>query len=246
MKCIVFIIVCLLVFLKPADSFSQEYSPDLGSHDLSVRFSGNFISSASIQLNPYSQNIVEKNSFAYLGSGFGYGVSISKKFLRNDLSLVLSTEYVKINDNNVTATLINGSNAVKVNVTESLWMVPVELSVNFNLPKMAQNLNIFIGGGLGVYFGDRKRTIANISTETIQSTPMLNLHIMTGMEYFINNRLSGVFEMKFRDAGFKVQNSFPNAFIGVNGMTFPLPTQYDSKVYVDGMKLSVGLNYYIF
>lgn len=238
--------VSLLWFFKPADSYSQEFSPDFGNYDLSVKFSGNFISSASIQLNPYSQNIIERNSFADVGSGFGYGVSISKKFLRNDLSLVLSTEYVKINDKNVSATLINGSNAVKVNVTESLWMVPVELSLNFNLPKMAPKLNIFIGGGLGVYFGDRKRTIANVSTETIESTPMLNLHIMTGMEYFINSRLSGVFEMKFRDAGFKVQNTFPVAFIGINGRAYPLPSESNSKVYVDGMKLSVGLNYYIF
>lgn len=246
MKSIVFIIISLLWLLKPSDSFSQEFTPDFDSYDFSIKASGNFISSASIQLNPYSQNIVEKNSFADVGSGFGYGFSISTKFLRNDLSLILSTEYVKINDKNVSATLINGSNAVKVNVTESIWMVPVELSLNFNLPKMASNLNIFIGGGLGVYFGDRKRTIGNISTETIESSPMLNLHIMTGMEYFINPRLSGVFEMKFRDAGFKVQNSFPVPFIGVNGMVYPLPTEYNSKVYVDGMKLSVGLNYYIF
>jgi opacity protein-like surface antigen len=246
MKSIFFIVIYLCVSLKPADSFSQEFKSDIGSYDFAIRVSGNFISSASIQLNPYSQNIVEKNSFSHLGSGFGYGISISKKFFRNDLSLILSTEYVKINDKNVSATLVNGSNAVKVNVTESLWMVPVELSLNFNLPKMAQKLNIFIGGGLGVYFGDRKRTIASTSTETIESTPMLNLHIMTGMEYSINEKLSGVFEMKFRDAGFKVQNTFPYAFIGVNGRSYPVPTEYNSKVFVDGMKLSVGLNYYIF
>jgi hypothetical protein len=245
MKGIFFIVISLLI-LKPADSFSQEFKADIGNYDFSVRVSGNFVSSASIQLNPYSQSLVEKNSFAYLGGGFGYGISISKKFLRNDLSLILSTEYVRINDNDVSATLINGSNAVKVKVSENLWMVPVELAINFNLPKMAPKLNIFIGGGLGVYFGDRERTIAGVSTETIESIPMLNLHIETGMEYFISNKLSGVFEMKFRDAGFKVRNSFPFSFIGVNGISYPLPTEYNSKVFVDGMKLSIGLNYYIF
>ncbi|HRE42175.1 MAG TPA: hypothetical protein PLG90_12675 [Ignavibacteria bacterium] len=238
--------IFILSFFLTIPVYSQEYSPDFSEYDFAITPSFSFISSASIQLNPYSDNPIEKNSFVELSGGFGFGLALKKKIFSKDISLVVSSEYSRISDGNVSQFLFNGDDAIKVKLTETVWMVPVELGINFNLPKMANNLNIYLGGGGGVYFGNRIRTINNISTETFKQDVGFNLYILSGFEYFVGKKLSAGFEMKFRDAGFSVDSKFPFGSINVNGISYALPRNYYSKVFMDGLKVGINLNYYLF
>ncbi|HCA43603.1 MAG TPA: hypothetical protein DEP28_10170 [Bacteroidetes bacterium] len=236
----------LILSLVCSISYSQEFSPDFSEYDFAITPSISYISSASIQVNPYSDNPIERNSFADLSGGFGIGLSLKKKIFTKDLFVVVSSEYSRISDNNVTQFLFNGDEAVKVKLTETVWMIPIEVGVNYNLPKMTNNLNIYLGGGAGFYFGNRTRTINNVSTETFNQDIGFNLYILSGFEYFIGNKLSAGFEMKFRDAGFNVDSRFPFSSINVNGVSYALPRNYYSRVFMDGLKVGVNLNYYIF
>ncbi|MEO8664444.1 MAG: hypothetical protein ABI462_03020 [Ignavibacteria bacterium] len=233
----------ILILFSSSESYSQKVSGiDLGS-GYSIMPSVNYVSSASIQLNAFSTDIFEKSQTEELYGGYGYGISIRKKFFRQDLSFGISTEYLKIYDDELTQTFENDVTRVRARVTEELWMVPVEFTGYFNIPNFTEDLNIYLGGGVGVYFGDRKRTLSNIESKTISKESSFSFVILSGLEYVISKQVAGVFEVRFRQGEYKVKSEYPVSSITINGNTFPLEKNLNSKIFVDGLKLSLGIAY---
>ena len=66
---------------------------------------------------------------------------------------------------------------------------------------------------------------------------------MSGMEFRFSRNISGIFEVKFRQAEYSVQSRYPVSTININGTVFELEQNLNSKVFVDGLKLSLGLSY---
>ncbi len=202
-----------------------------------------YVSSATIQLNAYSESQFERGVVEELSGGYGYGITIRKKIFNEDLSFGFSTEYVKIYDDELTQTFSTDSSRARGRVTEELWMVPVEFSGFFNIPNFTEDLEIYLGGGLGVYFGDRVRSIQNIKTTTISKEPSFSFIVLSGMELFFSKQLSGVFEIRFRQGEYSVKSEYPVSSVTVSGVTYPLEKNLNSKIFVDGLKLSLGLAY---
>ena len=223
---------------------SQVHSEYFDRRDFSITPSVNFVSSASIQLNPNSTNIIDKNRIEELHGGFSYGIAIKKKMFGDDIILGISTEYLRIEDDNLRERVENGASSVNLRVKEILWVVPVEVSVYYRIPRFSESFNLFLGGGMGVYFGDRERQIFNLKTETKSKDQALNFHIATGGEYIISRNLSAVAEITFREGEYKVESSFPTNQVRVNGNTYNIQQDYKSNVFIDGLKLGLGLSYY--
>ena len=234
----------LFIILFTGVIYSQTHSEYFDRHDFSITPSVNFISSASIQLNPNSTNIIDKNRIEELHGGFSYGIAIKKKMFGDDIVLGLSTEYLRIEDDNLRERVENGASSVNLPVKEILWVVPVELSVYYRIPRFSESFNLFLGGGMGIYLGDRERQIFNLKTETKSKEQALNFHIATGGEYLISRNLSAVVEVTFREGEYKVESSFPTNQVRVNGTSYEIQQDYKSKVFIDGMKLGFGLSYY--
>jgi opacity protein-like surface antigen len=102
-----------------------------------------------------------------------------------------------------------------------------------------ENLKIFIGGGAGVYFGNRTRIIAGNQSKTIDNKPGYSLNVLSGIEYYLVRNLSALFEFKFRDAYFEVESQFGS---GQNPF-FGLPNPFKSRIVVNGTVFSLGLKY---
>lgn len=49
--------------------------------------------------------------------------------------------------------------------------------------------------------------------------------------------------MRFRQGEYTVKSVFPVSSITANGNTYPLEQNLNSKIFVDGLKLSLGLAY---
>lgn len=223
--------------------YGQEGPPiSLGS-GFSLITTGIYISSSTIQLNPFSSDIFERNLTEELSGGYGYGFAFRKKILLEELSFGISTEFIKITDSELTETFENDTIRHRARVTEELSMVPIEVTAHFNIPNFAEDLRIYLGGGVGVYFGDRKRTVLNVQSTTISKKAGFSFVVLSGMEYYFTKAVSGVFEVRFRQAEYQVKSEYPVANIKINGTTFPLDKNLNSKIFVDGLKLSVGLAY---
>lgn len=205
----------------------------------------NYVSSASIQLYPNSSDIIERNSTVETtNGGYGYGFSLRKKIFADEISIGISTEYIKITDDQLSTVLENDYDFIRVRVSETVEMIPIELSVNFNVPRFVENLNVYLGGGGGFYFGNRTRKMLNMETATLSKSPLFSLNVLFGAEYMIDKHFSLNFEMKVRDGKFKVRSSFPVNYFTTENQTYYFPKEFESKIFIDGLKLSLGVGYH--
>ena len=203
---------------------------------------GNYVSSASIQLNPFLNDPIEKFFSQELKGVYGIGISVKKKLFWDNFYLGLSTEYIKITDNTLDQFIYyNDTNYLHVRVTESVWMIPIEFSAIFDIPSFSEDFKIYLGGGLGLYFGDRKRSMIIFETETINRVPKINLQVLCGMEYKLTNNLSAILQVNFRQAQFNVTSRFPTDRFNYQGFDYFFTQELNSKIYIDGIKIGLGL-----
>ncbi len=229
-------------------SFSQiAHSQLVGGNRIGNGFSitpfVSYTSSATIQLDPYSASSFERTITSEVSGGYGYGIAFTKRFFSQDLAIGIAVEYLKIEDQEGSQIYDNGIARIRARIKEVITVVPVELAGYFDLPNFTSDLNIFIGGGIGAYFGDRKRTIINLESQTVSKEPGYGLVVMCGMGYGISENFSGVFEMRFRQGEFRVKSNYSASFITAGGNSFEIDRDLDSKVFIDGLKLSFGLSY---
>lgn len=238
-----FILFILLVLLFPLYTRSQELNEISVGSGLSIMPFVNYVSSATIQLHPFSNDIFEKSLTEELDGGYGYGISIKKKLFREDLSFGFSLEYLKIIDDELVQTFESSAGRVRARVTEELWLLPVEFTGYFNIPNFSEDIKVYLGGGIGVYFGDRKRTIANISSKTISKQEGFSFVVLSGLEFLFDKHVSGVFEIRFRQGEYRIKSEFPVSGVVLNGAVYPIEKNLNSRVFVDGLKLSLGVAY---
>ncbi len=233
----------LLILLNVGSVNSQDISGVPMGSGFSIIPSFNYVSSATIQLNSLSDDIFERGFTEELSGGYGYGISIRKNLFRHDLSFGFSTEYTRIVDDQNTETFETDSSRVRIRVTEEITVIPIEFSGYFNIPDFLEELKIYLGAGVGVYFGDRVRKILNLSSKTISKDANFSFVVLSGLEYFFSKNFSGVFEIRFRQGEYRVKSEFPVSSINVNGINYPLEKNLNSRIFVDGLKLSFGVAY---
>jgi len=209
--------------------------------NLKIIPSVNYISSATIQLNPFSTDIIEKNSEIELKGGYGYGLILKYSLGGSGLQLGLASEFIRIEDNEFVETLEQDTSVIRGRVTEKVEMIPLEMSVYFNLPQVVSGLNIFLGGGGGIYFGDRTRYFAGMTTTTESRKPMVGILVLVGAEYQVFRNLSIYFESRFRQAEYRVKSIFPRNYVLYEGRLYYFDPVLNSKIFIDGIKLSLGI-----
>ncbi len=87
-------------------------------------------------------------------------------------------------------------------MTETIEAMPVEMSAIFNIPYFTEGLNVYLGGGAGVYFGNWKRRVFGVDTETLSKKPGFSFHVLSGIQYSFMRNISAGFEVKFREGVF--------------------------------------------
>lgn len=238
------ILLILFILSFHSDIFPQGRTATNILRGFVFSASANYVSSASILLNPGSSDIIEKNMSVDLDGGYGYGFSVRKKIFNDDIFIGISTEYIKITDDQLSTILENDYEYERVRVTETVEMIPVELSAYFNIPKFVSNLNIFVGGGVGFYFGDRTRKMTGMETQTVSKSPMFSLNVLFGAEYMLDKNFCLNMEIKVRDGKYKVRSRFPENNVTLNGQTYYFEQEFESKIFIDGLKVSFGIGYY--
>ncbi len=235
------ILILVLLYIIPQAIFAQSFNFE----NFSISLTGNFISSASIQMFSNSPDPVERNLTIDTKGGYGFGIFVRKKILSEDISICLSSEYLKINDDELVQTVSNDSNRKRFSAQEELQVFPIELSVLYKLPEFISSTNIYIGGGIGTYIGNRVRRFANLETETVSNTPELTIHILVNIEYYLTPRFAVDFDLRFREGKYNSKSRFPTNQIVIGDEIFYFPQEYDSKIYIDGLKIGFGLSYFL-
>lgn len=236
----------LIAISNPYFLFSQQTelgTRELPYYDPSKKFSVSLyalrVSSAELMDNIRSNEPLFKDLSIELAGGYGYGAELTYDPHLYDLGIILyvSSEFLKIRDDGLVATQVyNDTTVLRVRFIEEFKMFPLEAGIKWNLPVGTDKFKIYIGGGGGIYFGERKRTITGVSTEHIKSTPGFSLNVLSGVEYYIARNLSVDFKFKFREGSFEDESEFPR-----NVPVFS--RNIYSRIIVDGVRISAGLKY---
>ena len=244
------IIMGSINILNPYFLYSQErydeYKPFNGSGRITLQVYATYVSAAELQNNIKSNISFLRDASIELKGGYGYGAEITfnPNISNFDVLFYLSSEYLKVKDDELVLRFENDSATNTVRFTEEYNMIPLEAGLKWNLPVSTERFRIFIGGGAGIYFGNRTRSVGPYSTSPISRKAGLSMNVLAGLEYFIERNLSLDFEFKFREATFESQDRFDVDYITINGNIYSMDNPVYSRLLIDGTRLSAGIKYH--
>jgi len=207
----------------------------------SLKISGTYISSTELQNNINSANQIERDASAEMDGGFGYGAELTfdPRLGNSEIYFYISSEYFHHIQKDLYIRYYEDTNFFSINFEEQFYFIPLEAGIKWNLPVSGQNLKIYIGGGGGIYLGNRKRIVRGLTTTTNHLNPGYSINVLSGIDYYIARNMCASFEFKFREAYFEVESRFDTKYKTV----FGFPNPITSRIVVNGTALSLGLKY---
>ncbi|HCV43985.1 MAG TPA: hypothetical protein DGH68_10915 [Bacteroidetes bacterium] len=203
----------------------------------SVALSGSFTTASRLFPNPSSRDIFQSSQYFPLEGFFGYGVEVRHQFSETRLALGLSAEYIR-------TTMGYSkffSTAQSVPVEDGYVAIPVELTGYFLLPVSGQAFGVFMGGGVGGYFGRRVYKLGDAEAPTTATGHGFGIHVLGGLSYRFTEWFSINAEMKFRDLQFQTTNQFTTSPIMYHGTPITVSlAPFDARVETDGMIFQLG------
>jgi hypothetical protein len=206
----------------------------------SVVVKGNLSTAGHVFLNPHATDPVARSQATSVTDFFGYGIEVRYHVPGSLLAIGLSTDRIACMQ---TSDVRLGAGRT-VPEEEGYVVIPVELTGYFLIPITDGPFGVYMGGGVGVYYGERRYALAGASAASTASTPGFGIHVLGGMHYRFTEVFSLSMELKFRDAQFEGTNAFaaPSARYGATVVTLP-GKPFDSSIHTDGMVLQLGAAY---
>ncbi|MFZ1729629.1 MAG: hypothetical protein WBQ23_08295 [Bacteroidota bacterium] len=218
-----------LFFLLTAAAFSQRT-------DNSIAVYGGFSDNGQIFLYPQSPDSELRQQTQSLGGAYG-AAAVWRYRLFPTVAIELRGEYVSSEEEE--------SDPVGTKYVHGLRVALFQSSALFSLPFSGESFEMYVGGGVGVYSGQRVYSIAGIDAGHVSTTPAIGIHVLIGAEYLIAAGIGIRFETLFRDPQIAVENRFPQSSVVSNGVTYSLQTDaFRSNINMNGNVYSLGLSLY--
>ena len=206
----------------------------------SVVAKANLTTAARLFLNPNASDAYARAQSVSFTDFFGYGAEIRYHIPGTTLAVGLSADYIVSSDTRT----ITAAAQRAVPAEDGYRVIPVELTGYFRIPIIEGRFGVYMGGGLGVYFGERQYSVAGLSAATTETYPGFGIHVLGGVQYQVTEWFALSAEMKFRDAQFEATNSFAVPSIRYGDILVTLPQKpFESSIQTDGMVLQLGAAY---
>ena len=227
---------CILVCIV-----SINYYLSAQENRYSVSISGSFTTTSKLfrALNDASESM--RSQFLPIDNIFGGGVDIRRNFEDLRIQIGLSIEYLA-KSKQLTRT---NSQDIKIPVKDGFRTLPIELSTYFKIPIGLENLFFYMGGGVGLYFGERQYEESGVQSKIVELNPAVGIQVLFGAEYLLSNRISLRSELKFRDVHFESTNKFIQNTALYNNTYIRLPSEeMHSRINIEGMTLNLGMAFH--
>jgi hypothetical protein len=223
-------VIAVVLTISTVSAFAQDGR-------ISLIAKGNLTVGSRLFPNPTSADPVARAQSYEFDNFFGLGVEVKYRLPGSSVALGLSTDYIK----RTQSRSMVASNRVAVPTDDGFVVIPIELTGYFNIPVTDGPFALFIGGGVGVYFGERNYSIAGITASPESGKPGYGIHVLGGVSYRFTEYFSLIAEMKFRDAQFESTNTFEQSSIPYRDVVVTVSqTPFVSSLHVDGMVLQLG------
>jgi opacity protein-like surface antigen len=206
----------------------------------SVVAKGNLSTAGHVFLNPHAADPVARSQATSITDFFGYGIEVRYHPPGSMLAVGISTDRIVSRQ---TSDVRLGAGRT-VPEEEGYVLMPVELTGYFLIPITDGPMGVFMGGGVGLYYGERRYSLAGASAASTTTSPGFGIHVLGGVQYRFTQAFSLSMELKFRDAQFEATNAFAVTSVRYGATQVTLPGKpFDSSIHTDGMVLQLGAAY---
>jgi hypothetical protein len=224
--------------------FSSLSYSQYNGNNFSLGVSAVYTTTAKVYLNPNSSDITLRNQYFLLEDIFNPSVDIRYR-LTEPLIIGLNVEYMTKTDFGSTLRVFINNTTSTIDVEEGFKLIPIELSLFYQLPFSTESFKFLMGGGGGYYFGEHIRKFGDAEVESVERKAAFGIHVSLSMEYLLRDNIGLRTEMKFRDPQFNLTNKYTKNTVNYQGGTVRLPQeQFNSKINVDGVTFILGAAIY--
>lgn len=224
------IFLCLQIL--PVILFAQANGKDFG-----FAASINYTTTSKLFLQPNLIDPILRNIHENVDAIYSYSFELRYQVSESILAGI-GTEYFKATYKNDNMNL----SGVRVSMTDGYKMIPIELTIYYQLPLSTEQFKFFMAGGLGLYYGEQIRELGDVTVSTDSRTTGYGFHVAVGMDYVMFNFVSLRAQMRFRDPEFEMKNKYSNKTVNYSGRKLTLPVEtFDSKVNIDGITFTLGV-----
>lgn len=214
-----------------------------GDNEFSISLSLNYTTTSKLYLSPYAADPVVRAEYTELDDIYHYGLELRYK-ISEPLIVGLNVEYYEKKGAVTEVIGIRGLSSFPLDAEDGYTLIPIELSAYYLLPFSSDNFKFFMGGGIGIYFGNHLRNVRGIEVSNESRVFSYGIHVNIGMEYLINNFLSINGGMKFRDPEFELKSRYNEVVLIDEGDEILLRDEnFDSKVNIDGITFYIGIGF---
>jgi hypothetical protein len=234
-----FLLLILFSLLLTSISFAQH-----NGRNFSLGVSAVYTTTAKVYLNPNSSDVAIRNQYFLLEDIFNPSFDIRYR-LTEPLIIGLNVEYMTKTDPGSTLRVFRNNSTTTIDVEEGFKLIPIELSLFYQLPFSTENFKFLMGGGGGYYFGEHIKKFGDAEVEVVQRKAAFGIHVSLSMEYLIRDNIGLRTEMKFRDPQFNLTSKYAKNDINYEGTTIRISQeQFTSKINVDGVTFVLGAAIY--
>ena len=207
----------------------------------SVALKGTYTSTSKLFPNPNALQESLRNRSIELNDILGLGFEIRRELSDETIEVGLSVEYFSTSKTGLAA-IPGGTPTVRLPVKDGYRFVPLELTGYFIIPFSSEAVKFFMGGGVGFYYGDRMYQVVDQTAQAVENKVAFGIHVLTGVDYFINRLLSIRGEMRFRDPQIEMTSKFTVTAVEHRGNVYRLSQKpFTSRVNLDGLVVTLGI-----
>ena len=206
----------------------------------SAELFGAYTTSSKLFPYPNDQSEVRQAFYLSLTDIFHVGIDFRTYIHSFDVQVGIGTELIQKTESSQARV-----GSASVPVRDGFRVFPVELTGYFTLPIGNDKIRIYLGGGLGLYSGERIYQYASATSVVTDRSAGFGIHVLCGGEYRLSERWSVRSEIKVRDVQFESVNQFSEPTVVYEGTVVPLPREaFSSKFNIDGLSILTGVAYY--
>lgn len=208
-------------------------STPLAAQELTMHAS--YVSGSRIFTAPRAVDAVERNGTNDFPSSFSAGMGV-RLAVSTSTAVEISLEYAPMER--------RFADYHGTPFRDGYDVVGLELAGLFTLPLSSRSLQMYVGGGAGLYAGTRSLAVAGVSARSIMQPPSFGILTLIGVRYAFLPPLAATLEWRFRNPQLTAENVYDQSSVTANGVTYPLPTDpFVSRVNLNGNVFRLGVGW---
>lgn len=237
-----YFVLIILVLFNPLASSGLTFD-EISSKSHNINFVLNYNTNSRVFLNPKSPNPEIRNSYYTFENFLSYGFELKTSIYQQIIMLGFSLEYLKADEFLYSVRGLVNFAPRTFKVQESFSIYPIEFCAYYVFPFSGESFNAYMGAGFGVYYGEYKRNIYDITSKSKLSKIDVGILVNSGVDIVLYKNISAKVELRFRDPELEFKNEYDKTETLVNGDKIQLFERvFFTKVNLDGISIITGIS----